>query len=136
MRNRRNKIRGFTLVELLTTIAIMGILFSVVFVATASHKEKARDARRISELHSIKDAVDLYFSENGLYPDSLSVVASTFGGTLPTDPLTHDPYQYIKFRDTSKQYCLSAYMENRNRSGTCINSIGEPARDQYILQGP
>lgn len=66
---RKNKARGFTLIELLVVIAIIGILSSVVLASLNSARAKARDARRLSDLHQIRNALELYASDNnGAYP--------------------------------------------------------------------
>lgn len=60
--------RGFTLIELLVVISIIAILSSVIFSAIASARMKSRDARRISDLNSIRAALELYYDENTSYP--------------------------------------------------------------------
>jgi general secretion pathway protein G len=66
--NFKNK--GFTLVELLVVISIIGLLASIVLAATSSASKKARDGRRLAEVHQIQIALELYKSTNGTYPDS------------------------------------------------------------------
>ncbi len=66
---KKNKAKGFTLIELLVVIAIIGILSSVVLASLNSARAKARDARRLSDLHQIRNALELYASDNnGAYP--------------------------------------------------------------------
>lgn len=65
----KDKTKGFTLIELLVVIAIISILSSVVFASLNSARAKARDARRLSDLHQIRNALELYASDNnGAYP--------------------------------------------------------------------
>lgn len=51
--------KGFTLLELLVVIAIIGILSSVVMVALANSKDKARTARMKQEISQIANAVEI-----------------------------------------------------------------------------
>lgn len=60
--------KGFTLIELLVVIAIIGILATVVVVNLSSAQAKARDARRESDIKSMKTAFDLFYLDNGWYP--------------------------------------------------------------------
>ncbi len=67
MSSRENK-RGFTLIELLVVIAIIGLLSSIVFASLNTARLKARDTRRMSDLHQIQLALNLYYSDKGHYP--------------------------------------------------------------------
>ena len=59
---------GFTLIELLVVIAIIGILASVVLASLNSAREKSRDALRLSQVKEIQKALQVYYSEYGVYP--------------------------------------------------------------------
>ena len=61
---------GFTLVELLIVIAIIGILASIVLVSLSSARTKARDTKRIQEISQIQSALELYYAQYGYYPNS------------------------------------------------------------------
>ncbi|MBI2053093.1 MAG: type II secretion system protein [Candidatus Ryanbacteria bacterium] len=61
MRFFRPKQCGFTLVELLVVIAIMGLLASIILAAVGNARAKTRDARRVSDMRSIMNALALFF---------------------------------------------------------------------------
>ncbi len=66
----RMKVRAFTLVELLVTTTIIGLL---AVAGTASYsfvRAKARDAKRVADISTIRDAVEIYFEQHGSYPIS------------------------------------------------------------------
>jgi len=60
--------RGFTLIDLLVVISIIGLLSSVVLATLDSARVKARDAQRITALKQIQTALELYYADNGRYP--------------------------------------------------------------------
>ena len=49
--------KGFTLIELLVVIAVIGILASVILVGVASFRGKGRDARRVSDVRQLQNAL-------------------------------------------------------------------------------
>jgi type II secretion system protein G len=83
----KNKSLGFTLIELLVVIAIIGILAAVVLVSLNSARSKSRDARRLSDIHQLQTALELFYNDNGGYPPTgtgntiAAAAAATTGGT-------------------------------------------------------
>ncbi len=72
----KNK-KGFTLIELLVVIAIIGLLSTLAVVTLSSARQKARDARRKSDLKQISTAMELYYSENESYPTNNAAGCTT-----------------------------------------------------------
>jgi prepilin-type N-terminal cleavage/methylation domain-containing protein len=71
MANDKWKIQnGFTLVELLVVICIIGIMASIGLVAFSSAQARSRDAQRKSDLKEVSGALELFYSDYGRYPDS------------------------------------------------------------------
>lgn len=62
--------KGFTLIEMLIVIAIIGVLASVVLIGLGPVQRRGRDARRISDLREAQNALELYFSKCSYYPGS------------------------------------------------------------------
>lgn len=56
--------RGFTLVELLVAVGIIGVLASVSVVSVNSVRAKGRDAKRVSEVKQMQTALEAYFSNS------------------------------------------------------------------------
>jgi type II secretion system protein G len=62
--------KGFTLIELLVVIAIIGVLSSVVLTSLSSARSKANAAKRVSDIHQIRTAIEAYYSSTGGYPST------------------------------------------------------------------
>ncbi len=62
--------KGFTLVELLVVISIIGLLSSIVLTSVNSARAKARDARRIADFKQIQTALEFFYDSQGKYPQS------------------------------------------------------------------
>ena len=73
-----NNNKGFTLIEMLVVIAIIGLLSSVVVIGLGGARSKARDARRIADIRSIQSALEVdYTAVDGYSADLVSLPAST-----------------------------------------------------------
>ena len=60
--------QGFTLVELLVVVAIIGVLATLTGVAVSVSRANARDAARASSIREMQKALELYADETGGYP--------------------------------------------------------------------
>lgn len=69
---------GFTLIELLVVISIIGLLTSVVLVATVRARQSAQDQVALQDITTMSKALDLYYQDNGTYPNfGSSPISST-----------------------------------------------------------
>lgn len=66
--------KGFTLIELLVVIAIIALLSTLAVVALGSAREKARDAKRLSDVKQIQTALELYYTDQSDYPTGTALV--------------------------------------------------------------
>jgi len=94
IRRRKHKNpTGFTLVEILVSLAILGILAGVAYPLYTGYIDQARTEIAIADISGISLALKSYYAENGKYPDILDEVRY---GTYP-DPWEH-PYQYLNIQ--------------------------------------
>ncbi len=67
--------RGFTLIEVLTVITVVGLLSAMAFFAVNNVQGRARDAKRVADLDSLTKALDLYINQTGnSYPIAATAI--------------------------------------------------------------
>lgn len=103
---------GFTLIEILIVISIIGLLASVVLVGLGGFRSRGRDTRRITDLTSLQNGLEVYYARNNNYPDSLSqLISVTYGITkLPKDPGNNSDY-YYGYNSDRQRYVVAAKLE-------------------------
>jgi len=81
--------RGFTLIELLIVMTIIGILASIAAPSYQRSLIKAREAVLLEDLFQMRRAVDAYFADHAVYPETLdALVEARYLRDLPRDPFT------------------------------------------------
>lgn len=70
---KKNLQKGFTIVELLIVIVVIGILAALVLNAFGNVQAKARDTQRQTDIRSLATALEVYYNDNGNYPATISL---------------------------------------------------------------
>ena len=78
---KKYKDRGFTIVELLIVIVVIGILATLVITTYNGVQEKARDTKRKTDINALQGQIEAYEAENGNYPTLANVNSSTWRST-------------------------------------------------------
>lgn len=73
--------KGFTIVELLIVIVVIGILALLVITTYSGIQAKARNAKRQTDIQSIQTQLEAYFSQNGYYPSLANMNDSSWRTT-------------------------------------------------------
>lgn len=146
---------GFTLIELLLVIMLIMVLSGVVLgvLNPSGIRSKARDNQRIADLKKIQSALELYFSDNRVYPVAASWTAATAISGLGTylSPIPPDPQvtgttpcntatRNYMYQSNGSRYILTANMEiTADASGSLCTTANlgctAPA-NCYMVGGP
>jgi type IV pilus assembly protein PilA len=76
------KQRGFTIVELLIVIVVIGILAAIVITSFAGVQAKARDAKRQTDIRALAAQLEKYYADNNGYPQFSQVNSAANATTL------------------------------------------------------
>ena len=84
--------RGFTLLEMMFIVTIVGILVTLAVPSYRTSTVKAREAVLMRDLFTMRDLLDQHRADKGKYPASLrDLVASGYLRAMPDDPFTRSP---------------------------------------------
>ena len=88
---------GFTLLELMIVLAIMGILITIAQPNLKNTIVRARESVLKEDLFQMREAIDQYYADNGKYPPSLRDLinaqekSKSYLRDIPKDPITNAP---------------------------------------------
>ena len=134
------KRRGFTIVELIITITIMGILLALAVVNVNATQEKARDDERRTDIESIANALESFYTTG--------TDASSNFARYPTTGLM-DSYTSVRnnLRDIDDKSMLApgttdvmaSFVKSTNTGSapniqTVAGVLPQPTKDQYVYQ--
>jgi general secretion pathway protein G len=125
--------KGFTLLELLIVIVIIGILALLIIPNITSAPKKARDTQRKTDLTAIRKGLEEYFVNNNAYPagtdyagmnDLTAASTGPIMKTVPVDPKNTGSlvYHYTPTGTPATSYTLTACLENPGDNGANVTT--------------
>jgi general secretion pathway protein G len=88
--------RGFTLMELIIVIAIVGILATIAMPAMKDMPRRANEAVLKTNLRTLRDVIDQHYGDKGKYPTSLEALVDTgYLRKIPLDPITKSSETWV-----------------------------------------
>ena len=89
---------GFTIIELLVVLALISILATMGMAQYRNGQIHAREAVLKTDLFDLRDAIDQYYADKGMYPSTLdALVTDGYIRKIPVDPITNaaDTWQTV-----------------------------------------
>src|SRR4051812_31894817 len=87
-REPQTRSRGFTLIELMVVVSIIGVLAGVAVVQVKTMMRKARESALKKDLHDMREAIDNFYAEKQRYPADLNELVPKYLKKIPRDPIT------------------------------------------------
>ena len=129
------KQNGFTLIELIIVIVVIGILASIIYVSFTVTEQRSRDAQRDRDIFEVQRALEKYYADNGTYPSvgsdntgyplsSLTLALTpTYISQIPTAP-SAVTYQYVRGAPSTGSYGIEMNYESKPNCHRGVNNQG------------
>lgn len=103
-KSRSRQTGGFTLVELIIVMAVIGVLILVAVPNYVASIQNAREAVLKEDLHVLRAAIDSYTMDKEKAPQSLDdLVQAGYLKSIPADPVTHSNTTWVTVTDETLQ---------------------------------
>jgi general secretion pathway protein G len=100
---RRRRDEGFTLLELIIVVAVIGILATIVMPKLLHTPDRAKEAVLRTDLRTFRDVIDQYYADKGKYPESLdALVEDQYLRAIPVDPMTKSADTWVTVLEEPK----------------------------------
>lgn len=126
------KKNGFTLLEILVVISIIGILVALGTAAYSTAQKKGRDARRKADIKALQNGFEQYYSKNGDYPTTELEAADVtiFPAGIPEDPKNVSPNVYT-INLAVDSYCVCSLLESSTANSSALPTAGNETTCNY-----
>ena len=124
MTKRKRRERGFTLVEMMVVLVIIGLLATVVIVNVMPATDRATRTRAMADIDTLGQAIDMYRLENMRYPTSqegLNALVPKYVRRLPNDPWD-TPYVYGAPGPNGTPYQIGSLGADKSEGGSGENA--------------
>jgi prepilin-type N-terminal cleavage/methylation domain-containing protein len=129
----RKRQEGFTIVELLIVIVIIGILATLVIVTFTGTQQKARDSQRQTDINAVNSHLASYYTETGHYPLYSELSDDSASGFIATNLKGLDPEAIKDPKGGAKIQSGAADATHYGYAVTCSVATDASTCDAYTL---
>lgn len=150
------KKNGFTLVEIMVVVLIVGILASMITINLSSARVKGRDSKRQSDMEAMAAALEIYYSQNKTYPVASSWAAlkdfpdptgagkkfyPTYISNWLLDPVNESGLfpkvysYYYKVTDDGSMFVVDTRLEGKATCDSAIELTDSTKKDDFYKSG-
>ncbi len=95
--------QGFTIIELMIVVTIVGILATLAVPSYHAAIVKAKEGALRQDLFSLRDVIDQHRADKGKYPETIqALVSAGYLRRVPTDPITGGPSSWQEMVDQAE----------------------------------
>jgi general secretion pathway protein G len=121
LRPPNNRPQGFTMIELVIVMAMLGLLLTIALPQYMATLERGREQVLQQNLATMREAIDKFYGDTGKYPDKLEdLVTARYLRAIPPDPYSEAPtWLVVAPKDSAKGGVIDV-------QSTLTDSRGEP----------
>lgn len=116
---KRKGAEGFSVVELLIVIVVIGILSALVVITYSGIQAKSRDTERKSDISELSSRLEAYFAQNAKYPTLTNM----------NDNDTSNPKSFVS--QNMKSLSREVFKDPSSKSGKPYDLVSTPANNTY-----
>lgn len=116
---RRSSQKGFSLIELIVVVTIIGILAGIALINVGTAQRKARESALRDNLFTMRKAIDNFYADKQRYPADLNELVPNYIRKIPPDPITMQQDWEVVMEDPMS-------LEGEMSASTDPNAVTQP----------